>query len=41
MTCHPSVHLPADAIRREGQGTLTAPIDPLFRQAGIALDGDG
>jgi hypothetical protein len=44
LTCHPPDHLPADAIRREGQGpSLPAPArdpaeDPLFRQAGVALD---
>jgi hypothetical protein len=34
VTCHPPVHLPADQIRREAEGT-----EPLFRQAGIELDG--
>jgi hypothetical protein len=38
MTCHPPVRLAAEAIWREGQGE-TAPVDPLFRQAGIGLDG--
>jgi hypothetical protein len=39
------VHLPAEAIRREGQGTRPtlppppAPVaDPLFQQAGVDLD---
>jgi hypothetical protein len=43
MTCHPPDHLPAAAIRREGEGP-EAPLashpdaDPLFRQAGLGLD---
>jgi hypothetical protein len=50
MTCHPPVHLPADAIRREGEADVTglgAPrashrdADPLFRQVGMDLDEDG
>ena len=51
LTCHPPDHLPAEAIRREGEAdgapgpaAPRAPhgeADPLFRQAGIDLDGEG
>ena len=40
MTCHPPLHLPAEAIRQEGEGgAVPRPdADPLFRQAGLDLD---
>jgi hypothetical protein len=49
MTCHPPDHLPAGAIRREGEPEDAGPAaasqtrlrhdaDPLFRQAGLSLD---
>jgi hypothetical protein len=51
MRCHPPAHLPAGAIRREGEaGDTPAPAapratqddaNPLFQQAGIGLDDEG
>jgi hypothetical protein len=39
MTCHPPVHLAADAVRREGEGDAPGPeAHTLFRQAGFDLD---
>jgi hypothetical protein len=37
---HPPVHLPADAIRREGEDGAQSKrdVEPLFRQAGLDLD---
>jgi hypothetical protein len=28
MTCHPPVHLPAEAVRREGEGELVPGVAP-------------
>jgi hypothetical protein len=38
LTCHPPVHLSADAIRREGEEPGRSHADQLFRQAGLDLD---
>jgi hypothetical protein len=38
-TCHPPVHLPAEAIRREGEGHAPrSDAPPQFRHADVSLD---
>jgi hypothetical protein len=50
LTCHPPDHLSPEAIRRENEPEDAGPAaprapdrdaDPLFRQAGVALDDEG